>query len=203
MSLKSEECLKNEAVLIQSVICSKKIRLIAHTSTNLPKIKNKHIQFVPDLLSVQINGTLLKDLIVIQGFIKGSVVIDGKCVKKITLLFQEEVVCEGVCPGDILKQTNPILEGVVPPQIIIHEGQHDGIVVFKVILSIQATVVREKIATISVTIIGDVNENRCQPPFNPTSVITCEVEKEPCECCHYHDKDEDDDFPCTCEKCME
>ncbi|MCM3735300.1 hypothetical protein M3215_05580 [Bacillus cytotoxicus] len=200
MSVKNDACLTNEAVLIQSVVCSKKIRLIAHSNACVRRIKNKNIQFVPDLMSIKLTGTLLKDLIVIQGSIKGSIVIDGKCLQKITLLFQDETVCEDVCPGDILKHTDPILEGVLPPQVILEEEHHDNCVVFKVILSIQATVVREKLATISVSIIGDINENRCQPQFTPTSIITCEVPRkscevprEPCEC--HHCNDDDDDSP--------
>ncbi|MGE7636061.1 hypothetical protein ACQKMZ_28595 [Bacillus paramycoides] len=201
MSSKSDACLTNEVVLIQSVVCSKKIRLIAHTNVHVNKIKDKNIQLIPDPLSVKIDGTLLTDLIVIQGFIKGRVIIDGKCIEKITLQFQEEVICEGVCSGDKLKHTNPILEGILPPQIIPQEEYQNDCIVFKVILSIQATVIREKLGTIAVSIIGDINENRCQPQFNPTSVITCEVEKEPCECHHRNHKDTNDDCLCTCEDC--
>nr|WP_263327324.1 hypothetical protein [Neobacillus sp. Marseille-Q6967] len=200
MNSKSETCLTNEAILIQSVICSKKVKLIAQANTCLKKLKNKNVQFIPELSSVQITGTLLKDLVVIQGFIKGVVIVDGKCVKKITLSFQEEVICEGACPGDTLKLTTPILEGTLPPQVIPNHGHEGSTVVVKVILSVQATVVREKIGTVSVTIIGDINEDCCkQPPCSPT-VIFCEVEKETHEEHHHYDQDFDEDFPELCEQ---
>lgn len=206
MEKQNEACLKNETVLIQSIICSKKVKLIAFAKTKLKKINSMDIQFIPDPSSIQITTTLLKGLIVIQGFVKGSVIVDGRFVKKITLSFQEEVICEGACPGDELKHTKPILEGILPPQVIPNED-HDGhFVQFKVIFSIQITVIREKIGTISVTIIGDVNEDRCKHQTSTTAVIPFEMEKaiqdekESHDChCHCHDC-EVDDFPCICEE---
>jgi hypothetical protein len=206
MEKKNEACLKNETVLIQSIICSKKVKLIAFAKTKLKKISSRDIQFIPDPSSIQITTTLLKDLIVIQGFVKGSVIVDGRFVKKVTLSFQEEVICEGACPGDELKHTKPILEGILPPQVIPNED-HDGhFVLFKAIFSIQVTVVREKIGTICVTIIGDINEERCKHQTPATAVIPFEMEKaikdesESHDChCHYHDCDEAD-FPCMCEE---
>ncbi|WP_227938071.1 hypothetical protein [Alkalihalobacillus deserti] len=196
MNTKKDAGMTNEAVLIQSVICSKKVKLIAHANTSLKRIKSANIQFVPELSSIQINGTLLKELIVIQGFIKGSIIVDGKRVKNTTLSFQEEVFCEGICPGDILKHTNPFLEGVLPPQVLPNEGHEGSNIVFKVILSIQATVIREKLGTISVTIMGDVNENRCKSSLNQTLVVSCDEEKEKDEDEHCYDQEIDTDFPC-------
>lgn len=204
MEEKREACLKNETVLIQSVICSKKVKLIAFAKTKIKKIKSMDIQFIPDLSSIQITTTLLKGLIVIQGFVKGSVIVDGRFVKKITLSFQEEVICEGACPGDELKHTKPILEGILPA-IVIPNEDHDGhFVQFKVIFSIQVTVIREKIGTISVTIIGDLNEDRCKHQTSTIAVIPFEMEKEmkdesESHDCHCHDW-ESHDFPCICEE---
>ncbi|MBT2740983.1 hypothetical protein [Bacillus sp. ISL-77] len=203
MDTKSEACLTNEAILIQSVICSNKVKLIAHVNTSIKKVKGKNIQFVPDLSSIKITGTLLKDLIVIQGFIKGMVIVDGKCVKKITLSFQEEVICEGACPGDTLKLTTPFLEGILPPQVIPQETHGVSGVVFKVILKVQATVVRDKIGMVSINIIGDINEDRCQPPAHPTSVIFCEREKHPHEDDHCDHEESNDDFPCFVDESCE
>jgi hypothetical protein len=206
MEIKNDSCLTNEAVLIQSVICTKKVKLIAFAKTKIKKIHSRDIQFIPDLSSIQINTTLLRDLIVIQGFVKGSVIIDGRCVKKITLSFQEEVPCEGACPGDVLKHTNPILEGVLPPQVIPNDDCEGNSIIFKVIFSIQVTVIREKLGKISVTIIGDINENRCKQQAPPTAVIPCEMEKEVYDhqqhyhLHHYHHEDRNDNFPCTCDE---
>ncbi|UOE57353.1 hypothetical protein LIT38_10360 [Bacillus sp. CMF12] len=200
MDLKNDACLTNEAVLIQSVICSKKVKLIAYVNTSLRKTECTNIQFIPDLTTIQINGTLMKDLIIIQGFIKGSVIVDGKCVKKTTLSFQEEVMCENICPGDTLKHTTPVLEGVLPPQVIPHEGHEGGRIVFKAIFSIQATVIREKLGTISVSIIGDINENRCKPAPQPTLIVSCEEDKKTCGNHHRNDYESEEDFPCLCEE---
>ncbi|WP_227938076.1 hypothetical protein [Alkalihalobacillus deserti] len=203
MNTKKDASLTNEAVLIQSVICSKKVKLIAHTKTTLKRIKSGNSQFIPEVSSIQINATLLKDLIVIQGFIKGSIIVDGKLVKNTTLPFQEEIFCDGICPGDVLKHTSPSLEGVLPPQFIPHEGHEGCNIVFKVILSIQATVVREKLGTINVTIIGDINENRCKSPFNPSLIVSCDGEKETCEDDFYSEQEIDTDFPCLNEDCKD
>lgn len=212
MESKKDTCLTNEAVLIQSVVCSKKVKLIAHVNTCQERAHYSNIQFVPDLSTTHINGTLLKDLMVIQGHIKGNVIADGKCLKKANLIFQEEVMCKNICPGDTLKHTKPVLEGVLPPQIIPAVGHEPGRIVFKVILSIQATVIREKIGTINVQIIGDVNENRCDTPQHPAVIIPCENHIENCkdhvgDCKdHIEDKEhhyihfEDKDLPCPCEK---
>lgn len=176
MEHNKEKCMKekglsNEPVLIQSVICAKEVKLVAHTKTDLKVDNCSQIQFVPDLITTEIQGTLLHDLIILQGFIKGSIIVNNQCIKKITLPFQEEIKCDGVCPGDTLKQTTPTLKGVVPPQIIPCEEDSYSYVVFKVILGLQITVIREKIGTVAVTIIGDVDENRCNLTSTPPQII--------------------------------
>jgi hypothetical protein len=189
-------CLKQETILIQSIICTKKIKLFAHTDAKIKKEKNTNIQFVPDLSNIRITGTLLKDLIVIQGTIKGNIISGERCIKKITLSFQEEIICEGICPGDHLKNTQPILEGVLPPQVITH-GKHEAIVRFKVVLSTQVTVIREKIGTISVAILGDINEDNCKQPMHPPTIVFCEEDKDD----YGHDDHHEEDESCECELC--
>jgi|GEM_PF-6433010 len=212
MESKKDTCVTNEAVLVQSVVCTKKVKLIAYVNTSQKGMHSSNIQFIPDLTTTEIKGTLLKDLMVIQGHVVGNVVADGKCLRKLTLTFQEEIMCENVCPGDTLKHTNPILEGVLPPQIIPGVGHEPGRIVFKVILSIQATVIREKLGTISVQIIGDINERRCDTAQHQTVIIPCEDHREDCKPhhhihqtqhhTHHHTHHETDDaYPCLCEEC--
>ncbi|MFD2114196.1 hypothetical protein ACFSTH_14850 [Paenibacillus yanchengensis] len=167
---KTDACLTNEAVLVQSVLCSKKVNLIAFEHKSLHKIKKEIIQFIPDLTSIKLNTTLLKDMIIVQGFIVGNIIIDERVVIKTTLSFQEEVICEGVCPGDVVKHTTPVLVGVLPAQVIPGDSTFDD-VVFKVVLSTQVTVIREKLGTISVNLMGDINEHRCETPTNTGLVV--------------------------------
>ncbi|APH04280.1 hypothetical protein [Bacillus weihaiensis] len=199
METKKENCLTTEAVLIQSVLCSKKSILKAHSKTILKNKKCHSVQFIPDNSSITIKGTLIKDLVVLQGSILGSLIVNGKHQKNITLFFQEEVTCEGACPGDSLKLTDPFVEAIIPPQVV-SDGYHD-VVVLKVILVVQTTVIREKIGKINVTILGDVNENRCKTPPTTPSVIHCHTND------HHHkehalltleDYEElDEDFTCV------
>jgi len=199
MESKKDTCVTNEAVLIQSVVCSKKVKLIAFATTCEERKHHANLQFVPDLSTTRITGTLLKDLIVIQGHIKGSVIADGRCLKKVNLTFQEEIMCKNICPGDTLKHTEPVLEGVLPPQVIPGVGHEPGKIVFKIILSIQATVIREKLGTISVQIIGDINENRCNTAQNPAVIIPCEEHVEDCNDHHYIHYETEEELPCPCE----
>ncbi|WP_368504231.1 hypothetical protein AB3N04_19600 [Alkalihalophilus sp. As8PL] len=171
--------LTNEPVLIQSVICSKEVKLIAYTKTNLKVKDHDQIQFVPDLKTTEITGTLLHDLIILQGFIKGSILVNNRCIKQITLAFQEEICCEDVCPGDTLKKTSPLLKGIVPPQIIPCEEAGYSQVIFKVILGIQITVIREKIGKVAVTIIGDVDKNGCKTSTTPPQIICYQEAEKP------------------------
>ncbi len=169
----TDKCSKPEleTILIQSVICSKEIRLVASAKTNLVHNHDMNIRFVPDQHNIKITGYLLKDFIVLQGSVQGDIIINHECYTRVTLLFQEEIVCEGVCPGDVLSHTEPILEGVIPPQCIMGDGGQKNTIIFKVILSTQVTVVREKIGKISINIIGDVNEDRCRVSNQMDAVV--------------------------------
>lgn len=167
-----------ETVLIQSVLCSKKVQLAASVKTELMKeaFHNMHVKFIPDPHSIKIAHFLMKDLIIIQGSIDGDLILNNHHHSKITLLFQDEIACDGVCPGDVLKHTHPILKGVIPPQTVTSLQQNYCTVILKVILTAQVTVIREKLGTISVNILDDINEDRCTTPIPMDATIYCNKE---------------------------
>jgi hypothetical protein len=181
----------NEMVLIQSIILSKKLTISAYTKKDIeihPKIKK--CKFVPDLNSMNLQVSLLKGLVILQGFIKGKLICDGSIIDTITLPFQHELICEEVCPGDEYKTTPPILEGVLEPQCI-YEERGCGIIILKAIFSLQLTVIREKIGKVSVTILGDINEDRCNNEHFKVNSPVCEknhIEYVEPECCDCHEK---------------
>lgn len=171
---KGEKCTKPdlETVLVQSVICSKMLRLAGTAKTDISN-KFMHmmdIRFVPDTHSIELTAHLLQDLIVVQGQMRGDLVINHECFTKVNLMFQEEIVCEGVCPGDVVKMTNPILVGVIPPQKLSNDNE-SCVLFFKAIIRTQVTVIREKLGTVAIQIIGDVNDDRCYSPVRFDTVV--------------------------------
>lgn len=187
------QCVKPgiEPVLIQSVICSKKVRVVSASKTEIKKspYEDVHVRFSPDAHSIKVEGILMKDFIILQGSITGSLFINECFTERITLLFQEELFCEGVCPGDVLKITKPILEGSIPPQEIKSFEKDSCTFIFKIILSMQVTAIREKIGDVAVTIYDDVNEDRCISQTHNEAVVTCKADQ------HHHSKPQHSNYP--------
>src|SRR5699024_10779618 len=151
-----------------------KVRLIGMAKTDLANkyVQTMDIRFVPDAHSMKVSTHVLKDLIVIQGSMQGNIIINHECFTNVTLMFQEEMVCEGVCPGDVVKMTPTILERIIPPQKVSNMTTESCLLIFKVIVSTQITVIREKLGTVAVQIIGDINEDRCRLPTQLEAVVS-------------------------------
>lgn len=163
----SKHC-ANEHVLINSVICSKKVLLVAKKKVELKVLKevigyklHEDISFSPNPSTISLKFFLFKDVVVIMGFIKGTLIIDGICVKKIVLPFQVEVKCEGICPRDKFTFTPPLIEGIIPPQVFPGDDLGEISIIIKVLLETQITVSKEKIVKSLVEVIGDIDEKRC------------------------------------------
>lgn len=182
--MKQQDCSKPEVetILLQSVLCSKKVRLVASAKSELfEKLhKDTDIRFQPDPHHIKISSFLMKDFVILQGSIEGNLIVDNVHHTRITLLFQEEIVCEGACPGDVLKHTPPVIEGVIPPQTVGGLREGSCTIIFKVIVSTQITVIREKLGEITVNVIGDINDDRCKSS-SPSDAV---VPKGDCHHCH-------------------
>jgi len=174
----SVECLK-----VLSVVCTKNVQKVAELSVpaaailpaafppaSLPLISFSNVTANPN--GIVMRGTLVEGKVINSGFVPITAtlnVLDGLIPTPIpisfNLPFQEETECPGACPGDDLQETVPVIEAVLEPVITpgIEVGGvlALGTITFKVIIRTQITVSREKLVQAGVTVLGDLNPDRC------------------------------------------
>ncbi|BCJ88030.1 hypothetical protein [Effusibacillus dendaii] len=185
----------NECILVQSVICSRAVFLTAeakipacHLQLKLDpsgEIKQAIRLIAGESSDISINLSLVKDIAVVSGFIRGIVVINNRISCPVVLPFQTEFECKGICPEDNIRNTIPVVQGILPPLGIPHGDDQQDAIVFKVILKTQVTVTRERIAKANLEILGDVNEDRCKQPAQVVTIPRFETKNE--------EEDEDDE----------
>ncbi|MEC2073650.1 hypothetical protein [Alkalihalophilus marmarensis] len=179
----SIECLK-----VNSVICTKSVQKVAELDlpildllpdvTDLSLISFSNITANPN--GIVMRGTLIDGKVVNSGYVPITVTINVAGVPVLqgvsfNLPFQAETECPGACVGDDLQETVPVIEAVIPPVItpVIPVGDivSIGTITFKVIIRTQITVSREKLVQAGVTVLGDINPDRCTTlqPTMPTS----------------------------------
>ncbi|XQY90812.1 hypothetical protein ACNRWW_14910 [Metabacillus sp. HB246100] len=176
----SVECLK-----VNSVICTKSVQKVAElqvpaidllpAGTDLTLVSFSNV--VADPTGIVMRGTLIEDKVVNSGYvpITADINILGVTLPisvSLNLPFQAETDCPGACPGDDLQETVPVIEAVLTPVITpgltVGDVASLGFITFKVIIRTQITVSREKLVQAGVTVLGDINQDRCTT-FQPTS----------------------------------
>jgi hypothetical protein len=191
ISQPSIECLK-----ALSVICSKSVQKVAEL-----RLFTVQLGIDPDtafdLISFNVTanpneivmrGTLIEGKVVNSGFVPITATInivgeDTPIVASLNLPFQAETECPGACPGDDLQETVPVIEAVLEPVITPVIAAISGTplptvpiatVTFKVIIRTQITVSREKLVQAGVTVLEDINPDRCVTvqPTTPTARTT-------------------------------
>ncbi|MBT2740982.1 hypothetical protein [Bacillus sp. ISL-77] len=178
----SVECLK-----VLSVICTNSVQKVAELTIpavdiGIPIIGNLvSINVVADPTGIVMRGTLIEGKVINSGFVPvtATITLAGVTLPltvALNLPFQAETECPGACPGDDLQETTPIVEAVLEPVITPAVGAVGTIVAvtlitFKVIIRTQITVSREKLVQAGVTVLGDINPDRCTTlqPTMPTS----------------------------------
>jgi|GEM_PF-2665309 len=175
----SVECLK-----VLSVICTKNVQKVAELSVpvltlfpggvvppgfDITLLRFTNIQADPN--GIVMRGTLVEGKVVNSGFVPITATISVLGIDlpaipvSLNLPFQEETDCPGACPGDDLQETVPVIEAViepvVTPGITVGDVVALGTITFKVIIRTQITVSREKLVQAGVTVLGDLNPDRC------------------------------------------
>ncbi|UOE57354.1 hypothetical protein LIT38_10365 [Bacillus sp. CMF12] len=177
----SIECLK-----VLSVICTKNVQKVAELSvpaadlgiTDLSLISFSNINADPN--GIVMRGTLIEGKVINSGYVPitanlNIVGVELPITLSLNLPFQVETECPGACPGDDLQETVPVIEAVlqpvITPGITVGDVAALGFITFKVIIRTQITVSREKLVQAGVTVLGDINPDRCTTlqPTTPTS----------------------------------
>ncbi|MGE7636060.1 hypothetical protein ACQKMZ_28590 [Bacillus paramycoides] len=180
----SIECLK-----VLSVVCTKSVQKVAEVAvstvalgipagTNLALVSFSNVVANPN--GIVMRGTLIEGKVINSGFvpITANINIVGVATPiavSLNLPFQAETECPGACPGDDLQETAPTIEAVLEPvltPVINAVGAVAALatITFKVIIRTQITVSREKLVQAGVTVLGDINPDRCTT-LQPTSPI--------------------------------
>jgi hypothetical protein len=183
----SVECLK-----VLSVICTQNVQKVAEltvpTATlgipediDLSLITFTNVTANPN--GIVMRGTLIDGKVVNSGYVPISATLNVLGIPvpildellTFNLPFQAETECPGACVGDDLQETVPVIEAVlepvITPGITVAGVASLATVTFKVIIRTQITVSREKLVQAGVTVLGDINPDRCTTlqPTMPTS----------------------------------
>lgn len=165
--------LATDCVVMESLICSKKVHNIAELAVPIPTLGDiisigpggvitPLISLTPNLNGVVSQTTVVNDMVIITGYLPASVTILGiETPLELNIPFQSETICPGICPEDTIKQSPFEIEASVI-QGIEALGVSVGNILFKVVMSTNLTVTRPIVTKADqLKIVKDVNENRC------------------------------------------
>jgi len=170
--------LASDCIVVESLVCSQRVSVVAELAIPIPTLGDiisigpggvidPPLSLRPDISHIVSQTTVLKDMIVITGFLPANVTILGiETPLQISIPFQTEIDCPGVCPEDRIFQTPLKIETKIT-QGIEAVGISIANVLFKVLLSTNVTATRPVIVKEpNLNIVGDVNENRCEVSGN-------------------------------------
>lgn len=177
-----EKCpphLASDCVVVNSVICSKKVHKIAELSIPIPTLGDiitigpggvisPLVTLTPDLQNIVSQVTVVKDMVINTGYLPANITVLGLPLPiQINIPFQQETLCPGVCPEDTIHESSFKIEAVVT-QGIEALGVSVASILFKVVLSTNLTVTRPVITkATNLKVVKDVNEDRCnQDDYN-------------------------------------
>ncbi|GEN30640.1 hypothetical protein HNQ35_001517 [Cerasibacillus quisquiliarum] len=166
--------LASDCIVVDSLICSKKIYKVAELSVPVSTLGDiisigpggvitPLISLTPDLNGVVSQITVVKDMVINTGYLPANVTILGiETPLQINIPFQQETMCPGVCPEDTVKESPYKIEAKVT-QGIEALGVSVANILFKVVLSTNLTVTRPVITKAkNLKVVKDVNEDRCE-----------------------------------------
>lgn len=166
--------LTSDCIVVDSLLCSSNASIIAEI--NIPALTiggiitvgpggviSPPITLTPDISNIVYNTTVTKNLVVITGYLPANVTVLGiELPIQITIPFQHELHCPGVCPEDAVTVSPPRIESTVI-QGFEALGVSVASILFKVILSSTITATRQVIVKADdLRVVADVNENRCR-----------------------------------------
>jgi|SRR5690625_3195295 len=170
-----EKCppqLSTDCIVVNSLICSKKVYKVAELSIPIPTLGDiisigpggvitPLISLTPNLSGVVSQITVVKNMVINTGYLPASVTILGiETPLQINIPFQQETLCPGVCPEDTVTESPFKIEAKVT-QGIEALGVSVANILFKVILSTNLTVTRPVITKApNQKVVKDVNDDR-------------------------------------------
>ncbi len=116
-------CRPDHEVLVNKVVCSKQVDIVAETiialsslgitlpprATTLPPIT-----VTPDRLGIVQNSIILKDEVTTTGYIPATITVSGlPTTVTANLPFQQHTPCPSACPEDILSVAPLEVEGII------------------------------------------------------------------------------------------
>ncbi|WP_349346750.1 hypothetical protein [Priestia megaterium] len=133
-----------------------------------------NVRVVPNFNGIRQEVTVVKDKIINLGTIPANlelISVAGLVVATIPIqiFFQEHTDCPGVCPGDTVVETRPIVEAVLNQPLIgttPEGGTFINLLLFKAIVRTHLTVTRQVIKSKDGSTC-DANPHRCDPTGTP------------------------------------
>ncbi|RJS59164.1 hypothetical protein [Bacillus sp. PK3_68] len=176
-SLPSQNHCLNDSLIIDSVICSKKVQKIAefdNIGVSFAGAEDINIDVTVQEDRIAQNILVIKDKVINIGAVPVTVTATppsgpGSAEFSRILSFQEETECPGACPGDTVTEAPLQIEAIIAQAI---QTEFDDppffSIIVKIILQTTITVTRPVIKSKDGCFI-DVNKDRCAPL--PSSVI--------------------------------
>lgn len=166
--------LNTDCIVVESLLCSQRANIIAEI--NIPVLTlggivdvgpggviTPPITLTPDISNIVYQFSVLKNMVVITGYLPANVTVLGiELPIQITIPFQEEIHCPGLCPQDNIQHTPFKIEATIT-QGLEALGVVAASILFKVILSTNVTATRPVIVKEpNLKLVADVNEDRCE-----------------------------------------
>lgn len=164
----------SDCIVVDSLLCSQKANIVAELSVPIPTLGDiidigpggvisPLITLTPDINHIVSQTTVVKDMVVITGYLPANITILGiETPLQISIPFQEEINCPGLCPDDRVMITPFKIESVIT-QGIEAIGVSVANILFKVLLSTTVTATRPVIVKNSrMKVVSDLNEDRCE-----------------------------------------
>ena|SRR5699024_7861445 len=117
--------LASDCIVVDSLICSKKVYKIAELSVPIPTLGDiidigpggvitPLVSLTPEISGIVTQTTVVKNMVINTGYLPANVTILGiETPLQINIPFQQETVCPGVCPEDTIHESPFKIESVV------------------------------------------------------------------------------------------
>lgn len=182
---------QEEGALVEKVICSKDVQKTAEFLLPAAIGPNPlldlvlgllaglvNVRVTPDFSNIQTEVTVIKDQVINLGYIPARLDIEGELVLggvpivsiPIQIFFQEHTHCPGVCPGDQVIETRPVVDAVLNQPLLANVGGETvlNLLLFKAVIRTHITVVRQGIQRCGK--ICDLDSRRCDTSGLPQTI---------------------------------
>jgi|SRR5690625_820283 len=177
----------DEGALVEKVICSKDVQktaefLLPATLGPLTLPANiiallgglVNVRVTPDLNNIQSEVTVIKDQVINLGYIPATLDIDLGAPTltriPIQIFFQEHTDCPGVCPGDQVIETPPVVDAILNEPLLSTSNDQTviNLLLFKAVIRTHITVIRQGIQRNGK--ICDLDSRRCDTDGLPRTI---------------------------------